>query len=149
MEQHEAFEELKRTITSAPILQMPRDDCHFQVEADSSNFATGAVLSQEVDGKWYPVTFMSKLLNKVERNYAIYDKELLAIIRALEEWLQYLKGVKYPISILTDHQNLKYFQTAQKLNRRQARWSLILSKFDYTLEHCLGKSMGKPDALSC
>lgn len=62
--------------------------------------------------QWYPVTFMSKSLNEVERNYAIYDKELLAIVRALEEWLQYLKGARYPISILTDHQNLKYFQTA-------------------------------------
>lgn len=92
---------------------------------------------------------MSKLLNEVERNYVIYDKELLAIVRALEEWSQYLKGVQYPISILTDHQNLKYFQTAWKLNCRQAHWSLILSDFDYTLEHCPGSSMGKPDALSC
>lgn len=112
VEQREAFEELKRIVTSAPLLQMPRDDCHLRVEADSSNFATGAVLSQEVDGRWFPVAFMSKSLNEVERNYAIYDKELLAIVRALEEWSQYLKGARYPISILTDHQNLKYFQTA-------------------------------------
>lgn len=112
VEQWEAFEELKKIITSAPLLQMPRDDCHLRVEANSSNFATGAVLSQEVDGKWYPITFMSKLLNEVERNYVIYDKELLAIVRALEEWSQYLKGAQYPVSILTDHQNLKYFQTA-------------------------------------
>lgn len=76
---------MKKIITTAPLLQMPRDDCHLWVEADSSNFVTGAVLSQEVDGRWYPVTFMSKLLNEVERNYVIYNKELLAIVRALEE----------------------------------------------------------------
>lgn len=68
VEQREAFEELKRIVTSAPLLQMPRDDCRLWVEADSSNFATGAVLSQKVDGKWYPIAFMSKSLNEVERN---------------------------------------------------------------------------------
>lgn len=129
---------------------MPRDDCHLRVEADSLNFTTGAVLSQEVDDKWYPIAFMSKSLNEVERNYVIYDKELLAIVRAFKEWSQYLKGVQYPILILTDHQNLKYFQTTQKLNCRQVHWSLILSDFDYVLEHHRpGSSMGKPDALFC
>lgn len=91
---------------------------------------------------------MSKALNEVEWNYTIHDKELLAIIRALEEWSQYLKGAQYPVTILTDHRNLEYFQTAKKLNRRQARWSLILAEFEYTLEHRPGTSMGKPDALS-
>ena len=91
---------------------------------------------------------MSKSLNEVERNYDIYDKELLAIIRALDEWSQYLKGAKHRFEILTDHKNLEYFQTAKKLNRRQARWSLFLSEFDYMLRHRPGKSAGKPDALS-
>ncbi len=57
MEQHEAFEELKRRITEEPVLIVPRDNGRFQVEADSSNYANGAVLSQFVDGKWRPVAF--------------------------------------------------------------------------------------------
>jgi hypothetical protein len=56
--------------------------------------------------------------------------------------------VRHPIEVLTDHKNLKYFRVAQKLNRRQVRWSLYLSRFDFTLQHKPGTSMGKPDALS-
>jgi hypothetical protein len=93
----------------------------FHVEADSSDFATGGVLSQlcSDDGKWHPVAFLSKSLSAVERNYEIHDKEMLAIIRALEEWRHFLKGAQHTVEIWTDHKNLEYFQTAQNLNRRQ------------------------------
>jgi hypothetical protein len=73
---------------------------------------------------------------------------MLAIIQGLEEWRHYLEGARHPVEIWTDHKNLEYFQVAQKLNRRQARWSLYLSCFDFTLHHKPGRSMGKPDALS-
>lgn len=73
---------------------------------------------------------------------------MLAIIRALDEWRHYLEGTKHTFQIWTDHKNLEYFMTAKKLNRRQARWSLFLSRFDFTLYHRPGKSSGKPDALS-
>jgi len=65
----------------------PQESDSFQIEADSSDFATGAVLSQQstTDGKWHPIAFYSKSLSSVERNYKIYDKKILAIIRALEE----------------------------------------------------------------
>jgi len=82
-----AFEDLKTVVTTAPVLMSPQDSEPFQVEADSSDFATGAVLSQQstADRKWHPVAFYSKSLSSVERNYEIHDKEMLAIIRALEE----------------------------------------------------------------
>jgi len=69
------------------VLVSPQDSEPFWVEADSSNFATGAVLSQQsmTDGKWHPVVFYSKSLSSMERNYKIHDKEMLAIIHALEE----------------------------------------------------------------
>ena len=73
---------------------------------------------------------------------------MLAIMRALEEWRHHLQGAHYPIEIHTDHKNLKYFMTAKKLNRQQARWSLELSNFDFSLVHKLGRTMGKADALS-
>ena len=145
----EAFDSLKIAVTSSPILVFPDDNKPYKVEADSSDFATGAVLSQEgEDGKWHPVAFLSKSLNSVERNYDVHDKELLAIIRALEEWRHYLEGTRHKFEIWTDHKNLQYFRTAKKLNRRQARWSLYLSRFYFDLFHRPGKSSGKPDALS-
>ena len=89
-----------------------------------------------------------KSLNAVERNYEIHDKEMLAIMRALEEWRHFLEGAMHKVEIWTDHKNLEYFMTAKKLNRRQARWSLYLSRFDFIMHHRPGTSMGKCDALS-
>jgi hypothetical protein len=135
---------------SAPVLALPDSDLPYHLEADASGVATGAVLSQQSreDSKWHPVSFLSKVLSPVECNYEIHDVEMLAIIRGFEEWRYYLEGARHPIKVLTDHKNLEYFRVAQKLNRRQARWSLYLSCFDFTLQHKPGTSMGKPDALS-
>jgi hypothetical protein len=84
--QQEAFDELKDRFTSAPILVMPDSERKHKIEVDASDYATGGVLSQEMDdGLWHPVAYYSKSMNDAERNYEIYDKELLAIIRALEE----------------------------------------------------------------
>jgi len=122
----------------------------FCIEADSSDFTSGAVLSQQLPGeeKWHPVAFYSKSLSPVEQNYEIHDKEMLAIICALEEWRHFLEGARHPVEIWTDYKNLEYFMTTKKLNRRQARWSLYLAHFDFKLVHRPGRSMGKPDALS-
>ena len=87
-------------------------------------------------------------MNKAERNYEIHDKEMLAIIWCLEAWRHFLEGAKDRFEIWTNHKNLEYFMKAQKLNRRQARWSLYLSRFDFALKHIAGKSMGRADSLS-
>jgi len=148
--EQEAFERLKMAVTTAPTLASPQDLEPFRIEADSSDFTSGAVLSQQLPGeeKWHPVAFYSKSLSPVERNYEIHDKEMLAIIRALEEWRHFLEGAHHPVEIWTDHKNLEYFMMAKKLNHRQARWSLYLARFDFKLVHCLGRSMEKPNALS-
>jgi len=148
--EQEAFERLKMAVTTAPILASPQDSEPFHIKADSSDFASGAVLSQQLprEDKWHPVAFYSKSLSPVERNYEIHNKEMLAIIRALEEWRHFLKGAQHPVEIWMDHKSLEYFMTAKKLNRRQARWSLYLARFDFKLIHRPGCSMGKPDALS-
>jgi len=145
-----AFKDLKTAVTTAPVLVSPQESDPFWIEADSSDFATGAVLSQQstTDGKWHPIAFYSKSLSSVERNYKIHNKEMLAIIRTLEEWRHFLEGATHLVEIWTDHKNLEYFMTAKKLNRHQARWSLHLARFDFLLHHCPGHTMGKPDALS-
>ena len=146
-----AFDRLKQSVTATLVLISPDSTRPFHIEADSSDFVTGAVLSQvsAEDEKWHPVAFLSKSLSPVKRNYEIHDKEMLAIIRALQEWRHSVEGVEHPCKIWTDHKNLEYFMTAKQLNRRQARWSLYLSRFDFALHHKPGKTMGKPDALSC
>ncbi|SJL18814.1 uncharacterized protein ARMOST_22415 [Armillaria ostoyae] len=119
----------------------------FRVEADASNGAVGAVLSQEQDGKWRLVAFMSKALTATERNYEIYDKELLAIMLALSEWRHYLMGTLEDVKIWTDHQNLQYFHKPQKLNRRQARWVTELAEYHFILKHKPGTANVKADLL--
>ena len=100
------------------------------------------------DRLWRLVAFLSKLLNETERNYKIHDKEMLAIVRGLEAWRHLLEGVQFKFEIWTDHKNLEYFMKVQKLNRRQARWALYLSRFDFTLKHAVESKMGKADGLS-
>ncbi|ESK83866.1 mary1-like reverse transcriptase, partial [Moniliophthora roreri MCA 2997] len=148
--EQDAFDTIKGFITSTPVLILPDSSKPYRIEADSSDFATGAVLSQQSakDRKWHPVAFYSKSLNAVECNYEIHNKEMLAIIRALETWHHFLEGSPHSFEVWTDHKNLEYFCTAQKLNCCQACWSLYLSHFDFTLHHRPGHSMGKPDALS-
>jgi len=73
---------------------------------------------------------------------------MLAVVRCLEAWRHFLEGTMTRFEIWTDHKNLEYFMKAQKLNRRQARWALYLSRFNFTLKHILGSKMGKADSLS-
>jgi len=132
-----------------PVLAAPDLDKEFRVEADTSNYATGGVLLMKCsDEKWRLVAFISKSLSDTERNYKIHDKEMLAVVRCLEAWRHFLEGTTVKFEIWTDHKNLEYFMKAQKLNRRQARWALYLSKFDFMLKHVLGSKMGKADSLS-
>ena len=79
------FKELKKQFTEEPVLAAPDIDKKMRIEVNASDYATGGVLSMECkNGLWRPVAFLSKSLNKTERNYEIYDKEMLAIIRGLE-----------------------------------------------------------------
>ena len=124
-------------------------DRKMRMEVDASDYAIGGVLSMEgEDGKWRPVAFLSKSLNETERNYEIHDKKMLVIIRRLESWRYLLEEAKFKFKIWTNHKNLEYFMKVQKLNWRQARWALYLSRFNFTLRHVLGTKMGKADGLS-
>src|SRR5258708_3738508 len=145
----EAFDALKKAVTSAPVLTFPSQSGHFCLKCDTSNFATGAVLSQaQADGTHQPITFMSKGFSDAEHNYQIHNKEMLAIMCALDEWCHSLEGMMEKFEILMDHWDLTYFQDAQKLNCWQAHWSLFLSCFNFSLHHQPGWLMGRPDALS-
>jgi len=150
IEQQNAFEALKKAFTMAPVLRIPNDEDPFKLSTDASDFATGAVLSQKdmQTNLWHPVAFFSKSLDVHERNYEIYDKKLLAVIRGLEEYRHHLEGHPHKVEIWSDHQNLIFFRTAQKLTRRQARWALFMTRFDFVLYHKPEKTMQAEDPLS-
>src|SRR5208282_3656250 len=143
-----AFERLKAIFTSAPALAQFDFDRETRIETDSSGWCIGGTLQQLTDdGLWVPCAFFSKKNNSAECNYEIYDKELLAIIRCLEEWDAELRGVD-GFEIHTDHKNLEYFTTIRKLTERQVHWSLILSRYKFKIIHVPGKDNERADALS-
>ncbi|KAF8753953.1 hypothetical protein RHS01_06576 [Rhizoctonia solani] len=111
--------------------------------------AMGAILSQRgEDNRLHPVAYMSKSFSGAEANYDTHDKELLAIIKALEEWRIFLEATVRPIQVFTDHRNLEYWMQARTFNRRHARWRIFLSDFNFEIHYRPGKQSGKPDALS-
>ena len=117
--EQEAFESLKRAIMTTPVLTFPLDSTPFCLECDASNFAMGVVLSQlQANGEFHPMAFMSKGFSDTEQNYKIYDKEMLAIVRALEEWHHFLEGTPKQFIIFMDHQNLAHFCLAQSVTTR-------------------------------
>ena len=120
-EHQQAFDELKNKIISQLVLSLLKKEGKFRVKIDVSEHAIERVLSQEQEGKWRPIAFLSRTMQPAERNYEIYDKELLAIVEVLSKWKQYLLDTKEPFEIWTDHKNLKYFREPHKLNGWQAR----------------------------
>ena len=84
------------------VLLIPDNMRPFWVETDASDFAIGAILSQlNQQNKWQPVAFISKSLSPAERNYEVYDKEMLAVMHAFDEWSHYLRGAQELIEVLT------------------------------------------------
>ncbi|CAI6339108.1 unnamed protein product [Periconia digitata] len=143
-----AFEELKKRFTEAPVLAHFDPDLPCWVETDASDYVIAAVLSQMHEDGLRPVAFLSQKMTPAECNYEIYDKELLAIVRAFEEWRPELVGTEDPVQVLSDHQALQYFMTDKKLNRRQARWSLFLAEFNFKITYRPGRLGSKPDSLT-
>ena len=104
-----------------PVLAVPDLNKKIRVEVDVLDYTMGGVLLMECeDSRWRLVAFLSKSLNETERNYEIHDKEMLAIIRGLENGRHLLEGTCFKFEIWTDYKNLEYFMKAQKLNFRQA-----------------------------
>lgn len=144
-----AFEMLKEKFTQDPILTAFDPDRETFIEPDASTWATGGVLSQKDNqGKLHPVAFYSKKNLPAECNYEIHDKELLAVIRCIEEWDAELRSLKDPFTVLTDHKNLETFMKSKRLNERQMRWMGILNHHRFQIKYQPGSKAVLPDALS-
>lgn len=142
----EAFEKLKQALISAPVVVAPLPGTNFVVMTDASDVAIGAVLLQDQGKGLQVIAFESRKLNPHERNYAVHEKEMLAIVYALRTWRHYLFGEK--ILVLTDHQSCKYFETQKNLTGRQGRWAELLAEFDKEIRYRPGKYNEVADALS-
>jgi transposase InsO family protein len=142
--QQKAFEFLKQALTTAPVLAIFDPDKPISVHTDASDFAVGAVLMQE--GR--PIAFESRKLSPAERNYAVHEKEALAIVFALVKWRVYLHGTSTAFTIFTDHESLKHLDDQRHLSRRQARWMTTLAEYKYVIQYKKGTLNVVPDALS-
>ena len=149
VDQQSAFSVLLSLFQTAPMLHLPDVSRPFVVMTDASLIASRGVLMQR-DGNrdLHPCAYLSQTFSPTERNYDIYDRELLAVIHALEHWCHYLQGTAHPVTLLTDHKNLTYFRQPQKLSCCQARWMMFLQDFDLHFVHLPGSAMGPADALS-
>ncbi len=143
------MELLKQTMTKEPVLGQPDEEEPFEVEVDTLGFAVGAVLLQrEKDKKCHPVAYYLATLTATERNYDIYDRELLAIVKTLRNWQMWLAGAKHRIKIFSNHMNLQYWKDPRKISRRIAREVLELSEYDFEIHHLPGKINRRADTLS-
>lgn len=145
--QEKAFRALKEACSQEPVLIAYTSGKPVRIETDASDLAIGAVLLQEKDGKWHPIAYYSRKLSEHEERYDVHDKELLAIVAALEHWRHYAEGCS-ELTIYTDHKNLTYFTTTKQLNRRQVRWSELLGQYKFKIVYTPGKENGRADALS-
>jgi len=148
-EAQKAFDNLKKRVTSSPILVQPDLAKQFEMEVDASGFAIGAVLLQrQDDGKRHPVGYYSATLNAAERNYDIYNLELLAIVKSLRNWRPLLAGSSHKIKVFSDHLNLQWWRDPQKISRQVAREVVELADYNIEIHHLKGTANGQADALS-
>jgi transposase InsO family protein len=143
----EAFDKLKTACIEPPVLVSFRSGEALRFETDASDLAIGMCAKQERDGKWHPIAYHSRKFTSAEENYDVHDKELLAIVVALEHWRVYAESCS-DLVIFSDHKNLVTFTTTKTLNRRQVRWSETLGQHKFKIVYTPGKDNGRADALS-
>ncbi|WVZ48703.1 hypothetical protein U9M48_000122 [Paspalum notatum var. saurae] len=138
----EAFQTLKKLLTSALVLAQPDVTKPFDVYCDASGNGLGCVLMQE--GR--VIAYASRQLRKHEANYRTHDLELAAVVHALKIWRHYLLG--NTCHIYTDHKSLKYILTQPELNMRQRRWLELIKNYDLEIHYHPGKANVVADASS-
>uniref|UniRef100_A0A2N9H7E8 RNA-directed DNA polymerase n=1 Tax=Fagus sylvatica TaxID=28930 RepID=A0A2N9H7E8_FAGSY len=141
-DQDNAFATIKERLCSAPVLALPNFNKTFEIECDASGIGIGAVLMQDRR----PIAFFSEKLSGASLKYPTYDKELYALVRALETWQHYLWPREFVIH--TDHESLKHLKGQGKLNQRHARWLEYIETFPYVIRYKQGKENIVADALS-
>lgn len=145
-EYRQSFENSKKLLINAPILQYPDFSKQFIVTTDASNFAIGAVLSQNINGKDMPIAYASRTLNQHEINYSATEKELLGIVWSVKYFRPYVYGTKFKIR--TDHRPLTWLMNLKDPNSKLMRWRIKLDEYNYEIEYKKGTLNSNADALS-
>ena len=149
-EMKESFEELKTKLTSQPILALPTFQGTFTLATDASNTAVGSVLTETVEGEERVIAYASRVLNKTERRWPTYDKELWAVVWSIRHFRQYLVGTSF--KVLTDHKpllNLPHSIVVENdATGRRGRWAVELSSYDFSVSYRKGENNGNADAMS-
>ena len=145
-----AFEALKNAIVTSPVLRYYHFGAKHLIETDASDGVTAAVMFEldEETKNWHPVDFTSKTMAPAELKYPIHDKEMLAIVRAFEEWRPELTAHETKIPVHTDHKALEYFMSTKDLSQRQIRWCEFLSSFNFEITYKTRKKNIRADALT-
>lgn len=145
--QRMSFENLKKALTTPPILRLPRKGLPYSVDTDASDAQIGCVLLQtHEDGQRYPIGFWSRVMSSTERNYSTTEKECLAVVWAFQTLRQYLQGVRFTLH--TDHQPLNWILNLTGSSGRLARWRLRISEFDFDVKYTKGRSHHLADTMS-
>ncbi|CAM8951195.1 unnamed protein product [Rhodiola kirilowii] len=142
----EAFDELKKALTSTPIIQTPDWEKPFEIMCDASDFAVGAVLGQRFEKKAVVIYYASRTLDSAQRNYSTTEKELLAVVFALEKFRSYLLGAK--VIVFSDHAAIRYLMKKKEAKPRLIRWILLLQEFDVEIRDKKGIENTVADHLS-
>ena len=141
----DAFLELRKKFTEAPVLQHFDPSKPVMVLTDASDFAMAAILLQPQTSElatnchWKPVAFWSKKFTGPSVRWHTHDKELNAIVESFKTWRHYLEHAPSTIRVLSDHNNLRYFMTTKELSSKQARWAEELARFDFEIEYKPGQ----------
>jgi hypothetical protein len=125
---HEAFQKLQSLLSSAPIMKPPDWSLPFEIMCDASNFAVGEVLGQQVGKLSHIIYYASKTLMDAQVNYTTIEKELLAVVFALDKFRSYLLGSK--VIIYSDHAILRHLLANKETKAQLIRWILLLQEFD-------------------
>lgn len=144
----DAFQELKQALTGPPVLAMPTDHDQYILDADSSDFAIGAVLSQIQGGQERVIVYASRHLSPREQNYCVTRRELLAVVYYLKYFRHYLLGAKQVVRVRTDHAAIQWLRRIPEPVGQQARWLETMEEYNLTIEHRAGRSHGNADAMS-
>ncbi|KAM1535580.1 hypothetical protein TB1_013771 [Malus domestica] len=141
-----SFNQLKELLTMAPIIVPPDWSLRFELMCDASDYALGAVLGQRKDKRPHVIYYASRTLNDAQLNYSTTEKELLAVVFALDKFRSYLIGTK--VIVFTDHAALKYLLTKKEAKPWLIRWILLLQEFDIEIRDKKGSENVVADHLS-
>ncbi len=146
--QENAFHALKKSLNETAHLRILNSTCKKVLKTNASDFTVSACLYQIEDEQQRLIAYWLRKLSEPEKRYEVHDKELLVIVKALQDWRPYLADTEKPIQIYTDHKNLRNFVTTKQLNQWQVHWVKQLADYKFQIHYKKSNENGEADTLS-